>query len=464
MLVSKKSRIGFDKETMSISSLKLEWENKNILIVGAGATGLSCAEFLNELKIEFKIVDSRKKPLSQYGASNVICGDFQKKYFIDADVLLVSPGVSLKHPLLQDAIKQGKDVIGDVELFCRLTDKRIIAITGSNGKSTVTTLVGNILNALDINTQIGGNIGVPCLELLKHDKDTDCYVLELSSFQLETTTSLEAFAGVILNLSEDHMDRYDSYIDYCNAKKKVLMNAENIIINIDAPEVVEFSRKFSGKRTTFSLVDSSADFSIEKGRDTETVLHAGKKIMDLSRILLIGQHNKSNILAAFSLCSVFNIDLSKAVNVVNDFSGLEHRSQVVSHFNKVLWVNDSKATNIGATSAALNGLSNRNIHLILGGQAKGQDFNDLAPALTSNIKEIIVYGEDAELIISSIQRNTNINFTQVDTLDDAVKVINKNNNVGDVVLLSPACASFDQFDNYMQRGEHFIDAIARLEC
>jgi len=461
MLVNSESIIGFDKERMHISNLKLEWKNKSILIVGAGATGISCAEFLTQNGIDFKIVDSREALTIKKNFVNVIYGEFQRHFFDEADVLIVSPGLSLMQPLLQQAIQQGKDVIGDVELFCRLTNKPIIAITGSNGKSTVTTLVGNILNALNLLVKIGGNIGVPCLELLKHDDEIDCYVLELSSFQLETTFSLKAHASAILNLSEDHLDRYSSYDDYCNAKKKILLNAENVIINRDDELVVEFSRNSVVKITSFSLSDPSADLHI---KDNNKVFLGNQKILDLSKIKLIGQHNKSNILAALSLCSVFDIDLTKAQKVINNFSGLEHRSQVVSEHAAAMWINDSKATNIGATRAALKGLSDKPVYLILGGQAKGQDFNELVPVLTNNIKEIIVYGEDAGLITSKIENKIEMKISRVDILENAVKSINEKVALGDFVLFSPACASFDQFDNYMQRGDCFVAAVKGLEC
>ena len=263
MLPNKKPILDKDNIRMKVSDLKLEWKDKNILIVGCGASGISCANFLSKHGIEFSIIDSRESVANvedikqQY---KIIFGEFQEDFFSAADILIVSPGVSIKHPFIQKAIKEDKEILGDVDLFCRLVSAPIIAITGSNGKSTVTTLVGEILNASDINTKVGGNIGVPCLELLDSDitgsslaqeAEADCYVLELSSFQLETTSHLKAYASVILNLSEDHMDRYDSFLDYCNAKQKILNDSKYTIINLDDKLVSKLSK--TENSVTFSL-------------------------------------------------------------------------------------------------------------------------------------------------------------------------------------------------------------------
>ena len=464
MFAVKEKFLSNDTLNMKITDLKLEWKDKNVLIVGAGSTGLSCAEFLNKHNIFFTIIDSREDLNYINKNIDIVCGFFQEKYFSQADILIVSPGVSIKHPFIQCAINQGKEIIGDVELFCRLTDKPIIAITGSNGKSTVTTLVSEILNASNITAKPGGNIGIPCLDLIATDSETDCYVLELSSFQLETTFSLKAYASIILNISEDHMDRYDSYSDYRDAKKKVLHNAENIIFNSDDDVISGISLDYDANTITFSLVNQEADFYIKLHDGNEVIYHNNDIIADISNIKLIGLHNKLNILAALSLCSVFDTDLKQTQNVINEFSGLEHRSQVVSTYKGLVWINDSKATNIGATSAALAGLSERSIHLILGGQGKAQDFSDLVPALTTNVKNIYVYGEDADLIIDAIVNKIETNIIRVETLEQSINLIASTAVKDDVILFSPACASFDQFDNYIHRGESFIDSVKRLEC
>jgi len=464
MFAVKENFLSNDILNMKITDLKLEWKDKNVLIVGAGSTGLSCAEFLNKHNIFFTIIDSREDLNYINKNIDIVCGYFQEKYFSQADILIVSPGVSIKHPFIQDAINQGKEVIGDVELFCRLTDKPIIAITGSNGKSTVTTLVSEILNASNITAKPGGNIGIPCLDLITTDSETDCYVLELSSFQLETTFSLKAYASIILNISEDHMDRYDSYSDYRDAKEKVLHNAENIIFNSDDDVISGISLDYDANTITFSLVNQKADFYIKQHDGNEVIYHNNIIIADISNIKLIGLHNKLNILAALSLCSVFDTDLKQTQNVINDFSGLEHRSQMVSTYKDLVWINDSKATNIGATSAALAGLSEHAVHLILGGQSKAQDFNDLVPALTTNVKNIYVYGEDADLIIDAIVNKIETNIVRVETLEQSINLVASTAVKDDVILFSPACASFDQFDNYMHRGESFIDSVKRLEC
>ena len=448
--------------SMNLSDLKIEWQNKHVLIVGAGATGLSCAKFLQSNQIDFKLVDSRPELNGIQADFNIELGDFSELTFTKADILIVSPGVSIQHALIQKAMQSGKEIIGDVELFSRLATKPIIAITGSNGKSTVTTLVTELLNSKGIVAEIGGNIGIPCLDLLDKDFKTDCYVLELSSFQLETTNNLKTIASIILNLSEDHMDRYDSRLDYFLAKKKILSNAMNIVVNLDDSNVVDFCSEFDSNKITISLENKTADFHIEKINNTEYIYNGESVVMDLSNIKLVGEHNKLNILAALALTSVLDSEIKETAEVVNNFTGLAHRSQEVSRHNQLQWINDSKATNIGATIAALNGFKHNSIHLILGGQGKGQDFSELASSLTENIKHIYIYGEDAEIIFNTLKECTNINITSVNTLTECIALINSSAIADDIVLFSPACASFDQFDNYMQRGEYFVDAIKRL--
>lgn len=472
MLAMNKIQLASDKLRMNISDLKLEWKDKSILIVGSGLSGISCADFLTHNKIDFTIIDSRTSATNIADINQnyqIIYGEFEESYFNAADILIVSPGVSIQHPYIQSAIEQEKEILGDVDLFCRLTDAPIIAITGSNGKSTVTTLVNDILNAANINSKMGGNIGVPCLDLLSQ-AEAECYVLELSSFQLETTSHLTAIASVILNLSEDHMDRYASYADYCNAKTQIFKNSKNIIVNLDDDFVAELSetslKAENATSITFGINSiKKPDFYIEKKDGVEWVFNNNKAIVNLSKIKIVGQHNKLNILAALSLCSVLDLDLEAATSMVlNDFVGLEHRSQLVSTDDGVQWINDSKATNVGATSAALKGFADKPVHLILGGQAKGQDFSELLPLLTNNLKSITIYGEDVGIISQEIIGNTNISVQSVETLEQAIKIIQALAIKADVVLFSPACASFDQFDNYMHRGQTFIEYIKGASC
>jgi len=280
--------------------------------------------------------------------------------------------------------------------------------------------------------------------------------LELSSFQLETTSHLKAYASVILNLSEDHMDRYDSFLDYCNAKQRILNDSKYTIINLDDKLASKLSH--TEDSITFSL-NTKADFTLDLKAGKEWVFHNEKPFLDISNLRIVGQHNKSNILAAISLCSVFDIALDKTAQAIKTFSGLEHRSQLISNYKNVQWINDSKATNIGATSAALNGFSNRSLYLILGGQSKGQDFTDLLPVLTNNIKQIFIYGEDSDLIANSIKEKIEISIQCVSTLKETINKISKLVNDDDVVLFSPACASFDQFDNYIHRGQSFVQYV-----
>ncbi len=462
MLARKNLILGNGKIEMKISNLKEQWHDKSILIVGGGLTGLSCARFLRENGFDFAIVDSRSSVVSITDIKNkfeIICGEFQAHYFDAADILIVSPGISIQHPYIQQAMQQGKQVIGDVALFCMLTDTPIIAITGSNGKSTVTTLVGKILNSTGLEARVGGNIGVPCLDLLT-GTEPDCYVLELSSFQLETTPDLGAYVSVILNLSEDHMDRYPSFNDYCNAKKKVFKNTRNIVVNMDDQKIVDVVKGINVNKITFGSGSAAElNFYIDSKDGREWVWHNRQPLIDISDIKIAGQHNKLNILAVLSLCSVFDIELGKTEKIINQFTGLEHRSQVVSNKKGVRWVNDSKATNIGATSAALKGFSAYPLYLILGGQSKGQNFSELVPSLTKNIKQIVIYGEDAELIFNAITPISEVSIKKAQTLEESIDFIEPLVVKGDVILFSPACASFDQFDNYVHRGQSFISIV-----
>ncbi len=445
--------------------------HKRVLVVGLGKTGLSCARYLSEQGIEVAITDSRDHPPAldelqeTYPDIAIFVGGFNSEAFKRATCLIVSPGISLREPLIAEARARGAEIVGDVELFARNVNAPVIAITGSNGKSTVTSLLGEMAKAAGMDVRVGGNIGVPVLDLL-HEPRPDLYVLELSSFQLETTDSLNACAAAILNISEDHMDRYYDLNDYTAAKAKVYYGTGTLIVNLDDERVmatanlIRKGRNLSGftankpEEKQFGLCvtgDKNNQFSLCYGNEL---------LLPLSELKIKGKHNAVNALAALALGKEANIPLSAMLTALKKFPGLPHRSQWVAEKNDVAWYNDSKATNVGATIAAINGTQANNIILIAGGQAKGQDFSPLKNVVKNKVKHLFLLGEDAGLLNAELSRYTKVSF--VSDLSEAVRKANEVAIAGDAVLLSPACASFDMYSGYEQRGNAFINAVKEV--
>ena len=307
---------------------------------------------------------------------------------------------------------RGTEVVGDIELFARNVDAPVIAITGSNGKSTVTSLLGEMAKAAGLDVRVGGNIGVPALDLL-HEPRPDLYVLELSSFQLETTESLNACAAAILNISEDHMDRYADLNDYTAAKAKVYYGTGTLVVNLDDKRVMATAnltrqgRNLSGFTTS---TPKEKQFGI-CNKDNEDYLCFGtERLIAVSELKIKGQHNIANALAALALGQEANIPLAAMLVALKEFSGLPHRSQWVAEKNGVSWYNDSKATNVGAAIAAINGIKANRIILIAGGQAKGQDFSPLKEVVKNKVKHLVLLGEDAELLNNELSDYTEVSF------------------------------------------------------
>ncbi len=436
-----------------------ELENSSVVIVGAGLTGLSCARFLSRNGIAPVIVDSRANPPSSSKAQRLVeesgceLGKNWLKPVADADVVIVSPGVAAG--VVKKAMKPGAELIGDIELFARLNTKPVIAITGSNGKSTVTTLVGELLKAAGIKAALGGNIGVPALELLS--EDVDVIVLELSSFQLETVSSLKPVSATILNITEDHMERYDSFADYVAAKQRIYGHAELIVVNRD-------------DQNTLPAIDRNCvlrSFGHDEPEEQhagikDEILYLGKQLVcHTNELNLVGAHNADNVLAALLLLEPFDIELSVLLPALRAFSGLRHRCEKVADIAGVTWINDSKATNPGATLAAINGVHPQltgNIILIAGGQGKDADFSELGIALNEKTKERIFFGEDKQLLADAVASSH-----LVQSMEEAVDLASALSQPGDVVLLSPACASFDLFESFEARGEAFEKAVNGLK-
>ncbi len=440
------------------TALDLDISTSSIVVVGLGVTGVSVARYLTGLGFSFVISDSREAPSGleqikkELGNSSVVTGGFDEKLFSKASHLIVSPGISLKEPAIQNAIQCGAKILCDIDLFACSVDKPIIAITGSNGKSTVTMMVGEMSIASGKKTGVGGNLGLAALDLLGNE--AELYVLELSSFQLERTTQLNATAATVLNISADHLDRHKDLSDYAIQKQRIYLNDGIMVINLDDPMVVAMREKHR-KTLTFSILNK-ADFWLSKERNQEFLMHGETALMPLSELPLEGRHNAANALAALALGTTVGLNTGVMCNVLKSFKGLAHRMQRVAEIAGVTWINDSKATNIGACIAALQG-SDRSVVLIAGGDAKGADMDELVPAVKGRVKSVILMGKDAPLIEQAL--NGCVPTYKAANMQEAVEIAGNIAEAGESVLLSPACASLDQYKNYQDRGDKFAEAV-----
>lgn len=448
-----------------INSLKrnfaLEPESSKVLVVGLGDTGISVAHFLQKLGFNFAITDSRNKPplLDEFFQvmpdTPVFTGGFDEAAFKVASHLVVSPGVSLNEKSIVKAVANGAKIVSDIDLFACSVDAPIIAITGSNGKSTVTTMLGEMAKAAGNKVGVGGNLGTPALDLL--EQAAEMYVLELSSFQLERTTVLNAAAATVLNISADHLDRHADIVKYAQEKQNVFRGNGVMVINIDDPIVNAMQE--AGRRTLTFSIKNDADFYIAHKGDVEYLMHKEQYLMPLAELPLEGRHNAANALSALALGVSIGLDELVMCKALKTFKGLNHRMQRVAEIGGVTWVNDSKATNIGACVAALQGYTNKVI-LIAGGDAKGADMNELTPAIKEKAKSVILMGKDAGLIKQAL--NNCVPVYAAENMVQAVQISAGIAKDGDSVLLSPACASLDQYKNYQDRGDQFAKAVMGL--
>jgi len=440
------------------------------VVVGLGKTGFACAQYLAAQGMSFAVTDNREKPpmLDEMKATlpsvPLYLGGFDESLLGDADHLLVSPGVSLQEDAITQAIKAGVEVYGDIELFCRNNSVPVIAITGSNGKSTVTTLVAEIARAANIKVVEGGNLGTPVLELLTGemlDQTPDVYVLELSSFQLETVVSLNAVAAVVLNVSPDHLDRYEGLKEYSQAKERIYDGSGTMIINLDDPVVTNMSR---GQRNSigFTLSEPEAgSYGLRNYDDVSWIVKGCEKLIPVNDLRIKGEHNIANAMAAMALAESLDCSIDVVLKVLRSFPGLEHRCQRITEHANVQWINDSKGTNVGATCAAIQGLSgDENLILIAGGEGKGADFSELEEIAAGRLKAAIVLGIDGHNIGKVLLKVVPVH--SVDTIELAVETAARIAKAGDIVLLSPACASLDMFINYQARGEAFVTAVKKM--
>ncbi len=440
-------------------------KQQRALVVGLGVTGLSCARYLAARDYIVTVVDDREQPPMLDELNTTLCdvdchtGAWDPRLFDDPGLLVVSPGVALAEPLIAKAIARGTPAVGDVELFAQAATAPVLAITGVNGKSTVTALLGEMCREAGLDTRVGGNIGVPILSLLE-SPSPDVYVVELSSFQLETTFSLNAFSATVLNLSRDHMDRYGSLAQYAAAKARVFNGDGIMVLNRDDEAVLAMG--IPGRRQLrFGLGPprGEEDFGLITANGAEWLANGGQIRIPAACVPLQGRHNLANVLAAMAMAHTMCVSADAMQRAIRRFQGLPHRGQVVAKHAGVTWIDDSKATNVGATRAALIGES-RPVVLIAGGQGKGADFRLLKDAVAAHTRAVVLIGSDAGLIESALEGVVPV--THVSSMIDAVAHASKFARSGDVVLLSPGCASFDMFDNYAHRGEVFTSAVHNL--
>ena len=438
-----------------------DYLGKKVVIIGLGLTGLSCVDFFVSRGVTPRVIDTRISPPGLDKLSEGIerhLGSLNEDWLLDADLIVASPGMALATPALSAAADAGVEIVGDIELFCREVTVPIIAITGSNGKSTVTSLVGEMGKAAGWQVGVGGNIGLPVLSMLGHDYQL--FVLELSSFQLETTHSLHAAAATILNVTEDHMDRYPFGLQqYRAAKLKVYENAKLCVVNAD--DALTMPVRGADKRCVSFGVDVG-DYHLSRQQNEVWLRVRGEKIFNTGEMPLTGRHNYTNALAALALADAVGIPRASSLKALTTFTGLAHRFQVARVHNGVRWINDSKATNVGSTEAALNGLQvEGTLHLLLGGDGKSADFSPLLPYLhgekmQSQALHVYCFGRDgAEL--ADLRPDVSSLY---ETMEQAMREIGGRVKSGDMVLLSPACASLDQFKNFEQRGDVFT-ALAK---
>lgn len=468
------------------------------VVGGLGVTGQACVRFLLQQKATVKAFDTRANftlvtdpdsgldtDMQAFMAEKVTCTALSEDYFDGVDTLVLSPGLALNIEQVALAQKCGVEVIGDVELFARLNAtkngatpaKRVVGITGSNGKTTVTLLVNHLLKSCGVKSIEAGNVGRPVLEALQ--SDADVVVMELSSFQLETTSSLELEAATVLNISDDHLDRHGTLEAYIDAKHRIFDNAKSAIVWRDgefvAPDeqiLSEAGEPLTGELSTgllasqhiieYGLGESSNGFALSSSliEGGQYLTFNGEKLIALSNIHLAGMHNVLNIMAALGICLQLGVSPELAVKHLYSFKSAPHRCVEIARVNDIRYIDDSKATNIGATVAALEGLAptiQGKLILIAGGDAKGADIASLSPYLTKYVSHVFALGKDAHLFEESFAHTT-----RVATMKDAVKAATRLAAPGDVVLLSPACASLDMFKNYMHRGDVFKQDVHDL--
>jgi len=439
-----------------------------VVIIGLGKTGYSCVGYYASKNIQVSVVDHNPHPplleqlQEQYPFVRFYDFTQAKEILSNAKTLVISPGVSLDNLRSYLNISPNQECINDMELFCREAKAPIVAITGTNGKTTVATVMGEVLQQANKKVIVCGNIGVPVLDTLNLPVP-DYYVIELSSFQLELVRSLRATAAVVLNISPDHMDRYNSYLDYITAKLRIYNNAQSLVINLDQDEI-SIPDTQSGV-ISFSMSDQlNATYSISSGDDDVVIKRGGKDLLSANSMPLVGHHHWQNALAVLSLTDALGLSPQFAIAVLQRFKGVAHRCQQVYCDHNIRWINDSKATNVGAmlaSVATVHASLQGEIILIMGGVGKGADFSLFVKLTQYPIKTVILIGQDAMVLAESLPDAICIKHEK--TMQDAVIFADSIALNEDAVILAPACASFDMFDNYQHRGQEFVRCIQELK-
>ncbi|PHQ24678.1 UDP-N-acetylmuramoyl-L-alanine--D-glutamate ligase [Marinobacter guineae] len=440
--------------------------DRRTLVVGLGKTGLSCVRYLSEQGRDIVVADTRTAPpgLEELRAGwpdiPVHLGPFDHDLFAGFNELVVSPGISTAEPAITGAGKQGARLRGDIDLFAEAADAPIIAITGSNGKTTVTTLLGEMARAAGRKVAIGGNIGTPALDLL--GQGADLYVLELSSFQLETTEELNALAATVLNVSDDHMDRYPNKMAYFQAKQRIFRGCRNAVVNLDDALSTPMARD-TLRFLCFGFYRVNPETFSTRDDDEGTWITFGfENLILASDLKLLGRHNISNVMAALALGHAAGLPMDVMLKVAREFPGLPHRCEFIRRFNDVDFINDSKGTNVGATVAAIESLvpETGKVVLIAGGDGKGADFTALEAPIALHCRAVVLIGRDAPAIAEVL--GSGIPVYRSASLADAVSRSAELARPGDRVVLSPACASFDMFRDYLDRGDQFRSLVEGL--
>lgn len=438
------------------------------VVAGLGISGVSAVNFLHENGYRVAVTDSRQLPPGHDQIPATVQTSFGKldqDLLLQAEEIVISPGLDIKLPEIQAAIAKGIPVVSEIQILRRATDKPIVAITGSNAKSTVTTLIGLMAQDAGVKVAVGGNLGRPALDLTRDDPDV--YILELSSFQLETTSNLNAEVAVVLNMSEDHLDRHGDMAGYHAAKHRIFQGVKKVVFNRDdsltrplVPDVTpmqSFGLNAPDLKQYGILREDNGTIWLARGRE---------RLLKSSEMYIQGTHNVANALACLALGEAIDLPIDKMLETLKTFKGLEHRCEFVKEVAGVRYYNDSKGTNIGATLAALDGLGaaieaqGGKVAIILGGQGKGQDFTALRQSLEKYAKLAVLIGEDRPVIEKAIQGTTEL--LHAETLQEAVALCQQHTQAQDVVLLSPACASFDMFTGYPQRGHRFVEYVNAL--
>jgi UDP-N-acetylmuramoylalanine--D-glutamate ligase len=433
------------------------------VIVGLGRTGFSCARYLRKRGWRVAVTDTRAEPpelkrlLALDADIEVRLGGLDARLLEGALCVVVSPGVSLAEPFFAEARRRGLEIVGDIELFARAADAPVVGITGTNGKSTVTTLLANMAAGSGLKLRAGGNLGAPALDLL--DASVELYILELSSFQLETTESLSLAAASVLNVTPDHLDRYADLRAYAAAKARIFARCDVAVINLDDPLVAAMVGP-GRRQLSFSLrADVGADYALMRRDDGDWwLMRREEPLLAFSQMRLTGLHNAANALAALALAEALALPRAGCVAALREFTGLAHRTQWVAEIGGVRYVNDSKGTNVGATLAAVAGMPGPLI-VIAGGDGKGQDFRPLRAVFAGKVRSAVLIGRDAQALGAALQGASELHYAA--SLEAAVECAARLAQPGDTVLLSPACASLDMFRNYVHRGDVFAGAVQR---